>query len=151
MPADTRRNAIVAGVGQVEAQVIRAGLTGGAACISSPMTIIPLVVTQVQGIIATGQVRPTDVLLYPQQTAGPGTPTVFLEPLCDRALDRMPPGSSCIVNVYTNNHDRLGEAGIGTGAWLFLHMIDAIGVVHAAIRRIQTVMLPVQRLVLAGH
>jgi hypothetical protein len=34
---------------------------------------------------------------------------------------------------------------------LFLHMVDAVGIVHALILRIQALMLPVQTLVLSGH
>ena len=151
VPADAGRTAIVAGFGQIEAQVIRPGLAGAAARISRPLTIIPLVVTEVQEIIAAGQLRPTDVLLDPQQTARPGTLTVYLEPLYKGALDSVPPGSSCIVNVYSNNYDRLAGEDVGTGEWLFLHMIDAVGVVHAAILRIQSLMMPVQTLVLSGY
>jgi hypothetical protein len=131
--------------------VIRPGLASEAACISRPLTILPLVVTEVQEIIAAGQLRPTDVLVDPQETARPGALTVYLEPLYDGILDRLPPGSSCIANVYSNNHDRLAEEDLGTGEWLFLHMIDAVGVVHAAILRIQALVTPVQTLVLAGH
>jgi hypothetical protein len=34
---------------------------------------------------------------------------------------------------------------------LYLHGVDALGVVHAAIMRIQTLMLPVKLLVFSGH
>lgn len=43
------------------------------------------------------------------------------------------------------------EEDLGTGEWLFLHMIDAVAVVHAAILRIQALLMPVQTLVLGGH
>ena len=80
----------------------------------------------------------------------PGTITVFLEPLYEGGLDGIPPGSSCIVNAYTNNHDLLDDPGISTSKWLFLHVIDTVGVVHAGIIRIQALLLPVQTLVLSG-
>jgi hypothetical protein len=35
--------------------------------------------------------------------------------------------------------------------WLLLHMVDAVGFVHAAILRVQALMLPVQTLVFSGH
>ena len=65
-------------------------------------------------------------------------------------LDTLPPGSSCIVNAYTSNHDRLESPDLGPLDRIALHTIDAIGVVHAAILRLQAIMLPVQTLVLSG-
>jgi multidrug resistance efflux pump len=151
IPAEAGRQAIIAGFGQIEAQVIRPGLVGEATCVSKPVTILPLVVTEVQDAIATGQIRPSDQLVDPMQTARPGTLTVFLEPLYDGVLDGLPPGASCVVNVYTSNHDRLAEEGIGTGEYVLLHAIDAVGLVHAMILRIQAILLPVQTLVFGGH
>jgi multidrug resistance efflux pump len=151
IPAQAGRQAIVAGFGQIEAQVIRPGLVGEAACISKPLTILPLIVTEVQDAIAAGQIRPSDQLIDPMQTGGPGTLTVFLEPLYAGGLEGLPPGGSCIVNVYTSNHDRLTQDGVGTGEYMLLHAIDTVGIVHAMILRIQAILLPVQTLVLGGH
>jgi multidrug resistance efflux pump len=151
IPASAGRQAVIAGFNQIEAQVLRPGLVGEAACISKPMQILPLVVTEVQDAIASGQLRPTDVLVDPTQTSRPGTLTVFLEPLYEGVLDGLPPGGNCIVNVYTNNHELYSQPGIGTGRYLLLHAIDAVGVVHAMILRIQAILLPVQTLVLGGH
>ena len=80
-----------------------------------------------------------------------GTLTVFLEPLYPGELDGLPPGSSCIANAYTNNHDALAAKDIGTLKWVFLHVVDTVGLVHAMILRIQALLLPVQTLVLGGH
>lgn len=44
----------------------------------------------------------------------------------------------------------LSEEGLSTPKWLFLHVIDTVGVVHAIILRIQALLLPVQTLVLSG-
>jgi multidrug resistance efflux pump len=151
IPANAGRQAVIAGFNQIEAQVIRPGLIGEAACISKPIQILPLVVTEVQDAIASGQLRPTDVLVDPTQTSRPGTLTVFLEPLYEGVLDGLPPGGNCIVNVYTNNYDLYSQPGVGTGRYLLLHAIDAVGVVHAMILRIQAILLPVQTLVLGGH
>ncbi|TIM61137.1 MAG: HlyD family secretion protein, partial [Mesorhizobium sp.] len=57
VPAEAGRRALVAGFGQLEAQVMKVGMVAEATCISMPMTIIPMVVTEVQDLIATGQVR----------------------------------------------------------------------------------------------
>lgn len=151
IPVEAGRQAIVAGFGQIEAQVMKVGMTAEATCISKPMTIIPMVITQVQELIAAGQVRGSDQLIDAQQVTRPGTITVFLEPLFKGGIDDVPPGSSCIVNAYTNNHDLLSDEGLSTSKWVFLHVIDTVGVVHALILRIQALLFPVQTLVLAGH
>ncbi len=151
VPAEAGRGNLVAGFGQIEAQVMKKGMIAEATCIGKPFTIIPLVVTEVQDVIAAGQLRPTDQLLDVQQLSKPGTLTVFLQPLYEGGLDNVPPGSSCIANAYTNNHDALADKNIGVAQWFFLHAIDAVGLVHAMILRMQALFLPVQTLVLTGH
>jgi len=130
---------------------MKKGMIAEATCIGKPFTIIPMVVTDVQEVIAAGQLRATDQLIDVQQTAQPGTLTVFLQPLYPGGLNGVPPGSSCIANAYTNNHDALADPNIGTVRWFALHMVDAVGLVHAMILRIQALLLPVQTLVLSGH
>jgi hypothetical protein len=110
-----------------------------------------VVVTNVQSVVASGQVRPTDQLIDPLQARVPGTLTAYLEPLFAGGLDRLPPGSHCIANAYTSNHDALDDPDIGAGRAFALHAIDAIGLVHAAILRLQALLLPVRTLVLGGH
>jgi multidrug resistance efflux pump len=151
VPTQAGRGTLIAGFGQIEAQVMKRGMIAEATCIGKPFTIIPLVVTEVQDVIAAGQLRPTDQLIDVQQMAQPGTLTVFLQPLFEGGLDGIPPGSSCIANAYTNNHDALADKNIGTGRWLFLHVVDTVGLVHAMILRMQAMLLPVQTLVLSGH
>ncbi|KQV21214.1 secretion protein HlyD [Rhizobium sp. Root1203] len=151
VPTQAGRGTLIAGFGQIEAQVMKRGMIAEATCIGKPFTIIPLVVTEVQDVIAAGQLRPTDQLVDVQQMAQPGTLTVFLQPLFEGGLDGIPPGSSCIANAYTNNHDALADKNIGTGRWLFLHVVDTVGLVHAMILRMQAMLLPVQTLVFSGH
>ncbi|RVO14517.1 HlyD family secretion protein, partial [Sinorhizobium meliloti] len=148
---DDRRIGLIAGFGQIEAQVMKPGMIAEATCVGKPFTIIPMVVTEVQNVIATGQIRPTDQLADVQQMSRPGTLTTFLEPLFDGQFTAIPPGSSCIANAYTGNHDELHSPDISTPRWLFLHMVDAVGLVHAMILRLQALLLPVQTLVLTGH
>jgi multidrug resistance efflux pump len=151
VPEQAGRGNLIAGFGQIEAQVMKPGMIAEATCIGKPFTIIPLVVTEVQDVIAAGQLRPTDQLIDVQQMAQPGTLTVFLQPLYPGGLDGVPPGSSCIANAYTNNHDALADPNIGTLKWVYLHVVDTVGLVHAMILRIQAMLLPVQTLVLNGH
>lgn len=151
VPENAGRTTLIAGFGQIEAQVMKRGMIAEATCVGKPFTVIPMVVTEVQDVIAAGQLRPTDQLIDVQQMAQPGTLTVFLEPLYPGQLDGVPPGSSCIANAYTNNHDVLADPNIGTMRWAFLHAVDAVGLVHAMILRMQAVLLPVQTLVFSGH
>ncbi len=151
IPAEAGRWGLVAGFGQIEAQVMKPGMIAEATCVAKPVTIIPMVVTEVQDYIAAGQVKPTDVLIDAQQAARPGTLTVFLEPLYEGGFSDIPPGSLCIANAYTNNHDLLADPNIGTGRWLFLHVIDTVALVHALILRLQALVLPLQTLVFSGH
>jgi multidrug resistance efflux pump len=151
IPNEAGKRGLFAGFGQIEAQVMKVGMVGEVTCIAKPLAIIPMVVTDVQDIIAAGQVRPTDQLIDPQQAARPGTIAVFMEPLYEGGFEAIPPGSHCIANVYTNNHERLASKDIGAGEWLFLHAIDAVGIAHAIILRLQALMLPIQTLVFAGH
>ncbi len=151
VPTAAGRGTLIAGFGQIEAQVIKRGMIAEATCIGKPFTVIPLVVTEVQDVIAAGQLRPTDQLIDVQQLAQPGTLTVFLQPLFENGLDDIPPGSSCIANAYTNNHDALADKNIGTLQWVFLHVVDTVGLVHAMILRMQAMLLPVQTLVFTGH
>lgn len=146
-----RVTGLAAGFGQIESQVIRPGMIGEVACASRPMEIIPVVVTEVQEVIAAGQIRPTDQLIDISQLSQTGTITVIMEPLFAGAFDSLPQGANCIANAYTNNHDRLSDEGLGAGHRVLLHAIDAVGLIHAIILRIQALLLPVQTLVLKGH
>lgn len=149
--AGVLRPVLAAGFGQIEAQVMRPGMIAEATCASQPWVVIPMVVTHVQGFIATGQIRSSDQLLDLQQFRIPGTVLTILEPLYEGGLDNVVPGSSCIANAYTSNHEALQQPGIGFGRYLALHAVDAVGLVHAILLRIQTALLPFKTLVLGGH
>jgi multidrug resistance efflux pump len=151
IPKGAGRELLQAGFGQIEAQVIKPGLIAEALCISRPVTIIPMVVVSVQGVIAAGQVRAGEQLVDVQQIAKTGTITAFLEPLYEGGLDGIVPGSSCSVNAYTSNHERLESKDLGVLKRVALHGVDAIALVHAIILRLQAVVLPIQLLVLGGH
>ncbi len=143
--------ALVAGFDQIEAEVLKVGMLGEVTCIAKPWSIIPVVVTQVQDVIASGQFRPSDQLVDAQQFARPGTITAFMEPVYQGALDGLPQGGNCIAVAYADNHDELESGNVGAPRWLFLHAVDAVAFVKAALLRIQALLLPIQRLVLTGH
>lgn len=142
---------MVAGFSQIEGQVIKVGMTAEATCISRPWVIVPMVVTQVQDYIAAGQFRASDRLVDFQRRQQPGTITAILEPMYKGGLDGVLPGSTCAVNAYTNNHDRLNDPDIGLGTWIYLHAVDTVSVVHAAMLRLQALRMPIIELVLKGH
>lgn len=148
---ERRVTGLVAGFGQIEAQVIKPGMIGEVTCIAKPWQIVPVVVTEVQNVIASGQIRPTEQLMDVQQFARPGTITAIMEPLYPGQLDDLPQGGHCIANVYTSHHDVLRDPNVGALRRFALHAIDAVGIVHAMILRIQALLLPIQTLVLGGH
>jgi multidrug resistance efflux pump len=140
-----------AGFQQVSAQVVKTGILAEMACASLPFEVVPMVVTTVQPVIATGQFRPTDKLLDISERAVPGTFLAKMVPLYPEQIKEIPLGSQCVANAYTNTHDQLENPDIGTGEWLFLHMVQTVGAVHALLLRIQALFWPVQTLVLSGH
>lgn len=151
IPEGAGERALSAGFGQIEAQVMKVGMVAEATCISKPWVIIPMVVTNVQNYIAAGQFRGGEQLLEAQQVQRPGTILVFMEPIFQGGLDGVTPGSSCIANAYTNNHDVISAKETGTGKRIWLHAVDTVGIVHAMLLRIQALLLPVKTLVLSGH
>jgi multidrug resistance efflux pump len=142
---------LMAGFHQLESQVIKIGMAAEATCITKPMAIIPLVVTREQDVIAAGQITATDQLTDLSKITKPGTVTVFLEPLYKGGLDGVPPGSSCIVNAYSNNHDLIASGKVGALEKVYLHIVDTVALVHALIIRLKAIVLPLKVLVLGGH
>lgn len=151
IPEGAGRRGLQAGFGQIEAQVMRPGMLAEATCISRPWVIIPLVVTGVQDYIAAGQFRSGEQLVDPQNLRQPGTILAFLEPLYKGGLEGVTPGSTCIVNAYTSNHAAIADPKTGALKGFALHVVDATGLVHALLLRIQALLLPVKTLVLSGH
>lgn len=151
IPEGAGQRALSAGFGQIEAQVMKVGMVAEATCISKPWTVVPMVITSVQDYIAAGQFRGGEQLLEAQQTVRPGSILVFMEPIYKGGLEGVTPGSSCIANAYTSNHDVISAKETGTAKRIWLHAIDAVGIVHAMLLRIQALLLPVKTLVMSGH
>ncbi|MGY3239710.1 MULTISPECIES: HlyD family secretion protein [unclassified Bradyrhizobium] len=151
VPEGAGRKVLQAGFGQIEAQVMKEGMVAEATCISKPWVIIPMVITTVQDYIAAGQFRSGEQLIDAQNAVRPGTILVFLEPLYKGGLDGVTPGSSCIVNAYTSNHEEISANDTPTSRKIALHVVDGVGLVHALLLRIQALLLPIQTLVLSGH
>jgi multidrug resistance efflux pump len=151
IPEGAGQNTLIAGFGQIEAQVMRRGMVAEVTCVSKPWVVIPMVVVGVQDFIAAGQFRGGEQLIDAQSVTRPGTILTFLEPLYEGGLKGVTPGSSCIANAYTNNHEILASGKVGIFRWIGLHAIDAVGIVHAMLLRIQALLLPIKTLVFSGH
>ncbi|MGY8683686.1 HlyD family secretion protein [Bradyrhizobium sp. UFLA05-153] len=151
IPEGAGRKVLQAGFGQIEAGVMKEGMVAEATCISRPWVIVPMVVTTVQDYIAAGQFRAGEQLLEAQNAVKPGTILVFLEPLYKGGLEGVTPGSSCLVNAYTSNHEEISAKDTSTGRAIALHVVDGVGLVHALLLRIQALLLPIKTLVLSGH
>lgn len=151
IPDGAGRRGLQAGFGQIEAGVIKEGMVAEATCISKPWVIIPMVVTSVQDYIAAGQFQGGQQLIEAQNVAKPGTILAFLEPLYKGGLEGVTPGSSCIVNAYTSNHEEINAKDTSTSRAIALHVVDGVGLVHALLLRIQALLLPIKTLVLSGH
>jgi hypothetical protein len=151
IPEDAGQRTFAARFGKVEANVIKVGMVAEATCISKPWSIIPMVVTGEQDYIAAGQFRGGEQLVEAQQVLAPGTILAFLEPIYQGGLDGVRPGSSCIVNAYTSNHDLIASKETGAFKGFVLHAVDAVGIVHAMLLRVQALVLPIKTLVFSGH
>lgn len=150
IPEEAGRVSLQAGFSQIEAQIMKPGMVAEVTCMSKPWVVIPMVVTSVQDFIATGQVRAGEQLLDAQLVQRPGTLLAFLEPLYPGGIDGVTPGSSCIANAYSSNHELIASGKVGTVRAVALHAVDAVGLVHALLLRIQALILPIQTLVFSG-
>jgi multidrug resistance efflux pump len=151
IPEGAGTRSLQAGFGQIEAQIMKVGMIAEVTCVSKPFAIIPMVVTNVQEFIAAGQFRGGEQLIDLQQVTRPGTLLAFLEPLYKGGLEDVTPGSSCIANAYSNNHDTIVAKETSVTKRVRLHIVDGLGLVHALILRLQALVLPFKTLVFGGH
>ncbi|MEM8730460.1 MAG: biotin/lipoyl-binding protein [Pseudomonadota bacterium] len=142
---------IQAAFDQISARVIKVGMVAEAFCISMPFTIIPLVVVDIQDVVAGGAFRPTDGVVDLSQRQTEGTILAIMEPLYPGGLDEVLPGSVCMANAYTSTHERREtDESLNGVQKLGLHVVETIGLVHAAGLRLRAILAPLQRLVLTG-
>jgi multidrug resistance efflux pump len=150
VPTGAGRLAFVAGFGQISAQVLKAGMTAEMSCASKPFVVIPMVITEFQDVISSGQLRQSDLLVDASQVVTPGSVLVYMEPMFEGGVDGIPPGSTCFANAYTSNHERLQDESLGSGTRVALHAVDTVGLVHAMLMRLQVLIVPVTSLVFSG-
>jgi len=136
-----------AGFGQISAQVLKVGMITEVTCAAKPLTIIPMVVTEIQGAISAGQLRPSDQLIDIQDRVRPGTVLVVMKPIYEGHADAIPPGSACVGVAYTSRAAAI-EAGEITGFSAFTAaMVDSMGIANAIVIRAQALLLPIRVLV----
>ncbi|MCV2879388.1 biotin/lipoyl-binding protein [Sedimentimonas flavescens] len=143
VPSNEGRVAVFqAGFNQLAGQVLHEGMVVEMTCLSKPFAIIPMRITGIQPQVAAGQFRPTDQLVDLAQLRQPGLITVKMEPIWPEMAEGVLPGSACAAMAYTTApHD----------SGVFMHIVETVGVVHAAMLRIRALVLPVQALVFSGH
>ncbi len=148
VPDDSGRGEFQAAFEQIAAQVLKEGMLVEITCSTKPLTVIPLAVTEIQEVIATGQIRPTDQLIELRERAGRrGTVLAFLEPIFDGHSGLVPAGSNCVGVAYSN-HGPAIEAGEVDGVMGFaLRGVDGMGFINAIVIRIQALMLPVRAII----
>ena len=147
IPEGSGQGRFQAGFGQISSQVLHPGTLVEITCASKPLTVIPMKVVEVQTVIASGQLRPTDQLIDIQDRARPGTILTVIEPLFKGHADYVPPGSRCIGVAYSS-HDKAIKAGEITGFSAFVsRIVDGMGIANAIVIRAQSLLLPVKILV----
>jgi len=151
VPEGAGRDQFVAGFDQISTQVLKVGMIGEITCPSLPMDVIPVYISEIQDVLSSGQFRPTDNLADVTTNRSPGTVLVFMSPLYEADKGKVTLGSRCVANAYTSNHDKLEDPDLPLPTFVFYHVVDTVAIIHAAILRAQTLLLPVRTLVLGGH
>jgi len=147
VPEVTGQGRLVAAFGQISASVLKPGMLVEITCASKPLSVIPMVIDEVQGAIAGGQFRPGDALLDQQDRARPGTVTAFLAPIFPKHLESIPLGSACVGVAYTSRAKEI-EAGEILGFSAFVaRIVDGMGIANAIVLRGQAILLPIKALV----
>ena len=147
MPTGSGVGRIQAGFSQISAQVLKVGMVTEITCASKPLTVIPMVVTEIQYAISSGQMRPSDQLIDLQDRLRPGTIMVVMEPIFAGHADAIPHGSACVGVAYTSRAAEI-EAGEITGFSAFTAtLVDGMGIANAIVIRAQALLLPIRVLV----
>ena len=150
VPSSSGRGRFQAGFRQISAPVLKVGMIAEITCASKALTVIPMVVIEIQDSIASGQLRPTDQLIDIKDRARPGTIMVVLEPIFEGQADGITPGSACVGVAYTSREAER-ESGEITGFGRFTSsIVDGMGIANALVIRIQTLLLPIRALVFPG-
>lgn len=100
IPEAAGRELVQAGFGQISAPVIEIGMIGEISCDTTPWRVIPVVVSEKQDYIATGQFSGGERLVDISQVQRDGTVTVYFEPLYEGGFQDIVPGSQCVAGSF---------------------------------------------------
>lgn len=147
VPYGSGRGRFQAAFGQIASPVLKEGMVTEVTCASAALTVIPMVITEVQKSIAGGQLRPTDQLIDLQDRQRPGTILVTMEPLFPGQADNIPPGSRCAAVAYTSRAREMRDGEITGFSAVVATIVDGMGIANALVIRIQALVLPIRVLV----
>jgi len=74
-------------------------------------------------------------------SASPGSSWLY-QMMFEGGLDDVTPGSSCIVNAYFNNHERI-QTEKNFFRRTYLHILDTVALLHAIILRAPVIFMPI--------
>lgn len=122
--------AIVAGFSQVARARLHEGMAAEIMCYSTlnlamKNVVLPVRLSWIQSVVATGQLAPVGVLLEPSSIANSGDVVAHFELVYPEHAAMLPDGSNCIVQTYTTH---LEGPLAGTP---IAHVIETLGVIKA--------------------
>ncbi len=147
VPTTSGRNRFQAGFRQISAQVLHVGMVTEITCASKPLTVIPMLITDIQDAITTGQLRPTDQLIDVQDRLRAGTVMVMLEPIFKGHANAIPRGSNCTGVAYTSHAKQIAAGEISGLSAFALRLVDSMGIANAIVIRAQALLLPIRAIV----
>jgi len=147
VPTSSGRGRFQAGFQQISAQILHVGMITEIACSSKPLTVIPMVVIEIQDAITTGQLRPTDQLMDVQGRVRPGTVLAVLEPVFAGHADAVPRGSTCVGVAYSSHAAQIEAGKIKGISALVMRLVDGMGIANAIVIRAQALLLPIREIV----
>jgi multidrug resistance efflux pump len=151
VPAESGRGTFQAGFQQISAQVLHEGMLMEITCASKPLTVLPMVVREIQDAIAAGQLRPTDQLVDVQERVRPGTIIATLRPVFPDSLAyAVPPGSHCVGVGYSDHSAQIASGEARGLKALALRVVDGMGIANALVIRAQALLLPIRAIVFSG-
>ncbi len=147
VPTSSGRGRFQAGFQQISAQILHVGMITEITCSSKPLTVIPMVVIEIQDAITTGQLRPTDQLIDVQDRVRPGTVLAVLEPVFAGHADAVPRGSTCVGVAYSSHAAQIEAGKIRGISALVMRLVDGMGIANAIVIRAQALLLPIREIV----
>ena len=119
VPEVTGQGRFIAAFGQISASVLKPGMLVEITCASKPLTIVPMVVDDVQDAIAAGQFRPGGCAAGSAGSSATWYSYSVPSTYFPKHLESIPPGSACVGVAYTSRAKEI-DAGEITGLSAFI-------------------------------